>query len=257
MSEKPSKGFVLLDKSGLLELILPWVYKMKGVEIIDNKAHKDNFLHSLKVLDNVASKSSNLWLRWTALLHDIGKPIVKKFDHEHGWTFHGHEVVGSKMIPEIFRKLKLPMGPQMKYVQKLIELHLRPMALVDDEVTDSAIRRLLFDAGDDIDDLMLLCEADVTSKNDEKVKIYLNNFKLVRKKFEEIEEKDRIRNFKPPIDGNTIMEVFGIPPCKEIGIIKNTIKNAILDGKIKNDYEEAYKLMIEKGKELGLTPVNN
>lgn len=255
MSEKPSKGFVLLDKCGLLELILPWVYKMKGVEIIENKAHKDNFLHSLKVLDNIASKSDNLWLRWTALLHDVGKPIVKKFDPEHGWTFHGHEVIGAKMIPEIFRKLKLPMGTQMKYVQKLIELHLRPMALVDDEVTDSAVRRLLFDAGDDIEDLMLLCEGDVTSRNDEKVKMYLNNFKLVRRKFEEIEEKDRIRNFKPPIDGNTIMEVFGIPPCKEIGIIKNTIKNAILDGKIKNDYEEAYKLMLEKGKELGLTPV--
>jgi len=255
MSNKPSKGFILLDKTGLLEIILPWIHNLKGVAIIDNKAHKDNFLHSLKVLDNISNKSDNLWLRWTALLHDVGKPIVKKFDPEHGWTFHGHEIVGSKLIPEIFRTLKLPMGQQMKYIQKLIELHLRPMALVENEVTDSAVRRLIFDAGEDLEDLMLLCEADVTSKNDEKVKRYLNNFKLVRKKFIEIEEKDKIRNFKPPIDGNTIMEVFGIPPCKEIGIIKNTIKNAILDGIIKNDYDEAYKLMLEKGKELGLKPV--
>jgi len=256
MSIKPSNGFILLDKTGLLEIILPWIHKMKGVEIIDNKAHKDNFLHSLKVLDNISSKTDNIWLRWAALLHDVGKPIVKKFDPTHGWTFHGHEIAGSKLIPEIFNKLRLPTGPQMKYVQKLIELHLRPMALVDDEVTDSAIRRLLFDAGDDIEDLMLLCEADVTSKNDQKVKMYLNNFKLVRRKFIEIEEKDRIRNFKPPIDGNTIMKVFGIPPCKEIGIIKNAIKNAILDGIIRNDYNEAFQLMLEKGKELGLTPIN-
>lgn len=252
LSPRPSDGFKLLLDTGLLELIFPTMVKLKGVEFVNGKGHKDNFYHTLQVLDNVAEKSDNLWLRWAAIMHDIAKPPTKRFEPEHGWTFHGHEDLGARMTPKIFKNLGLPLNESMKYVQKLVRLHLRPIALVKEEITDSAIRRLIFDAGDDLEDLMTLCNADITSKNEAKVKRYLRNFELVQIKIKEVEEKDRVRNFQPPISGELIMETFQLKPCREIGDIKNAIKDAILDGEIENDYEQAYALMLSLGEKLGL-----
>jgi poly(A) polymerase len=255
LAVKPSAGFDLLYKAGLLQIIFPQMVELAGAEYIDGHGHKDNFCHTLQVLDNVAQYSTDLWLRWAAILHDIAKPVTKRFEEGHGWTFHGHEVVGGRMVPKIFTQLKLPQDERMRFVRKLVELHLRPIGLTKENITDSAIRRLLFDAGEDLETLMILCEADITSKNKQKVKKYLENFRMVRQRCREVEEKDQIRNWQPPVDGAEIMELFALQPSKPVGVLKNALKDAILDGIIPNTREAACAFLLEKAREMGLKQV--
>lgn len=256
LSEKPSVGLNLLYTSGLLHIIFPKLVDLAGAEYIDGHGHKDNFHHTLQVVDNLATQTNDLWLRWAALLHDIGKPATKKFEQGHGWTFHNHEVIGARMVPKIFTHFRLPLNEKMRMVKKLVEMHLRPIGLTQENITDSAIRRLLFDAGEDIDSLMMLCRADITSKNKMKVKRYLINFDYVERRLKEVEENDRIRNWQPPITGEIIMKIFGLKPGREVGVLKNAIREAILDGEIPNNYDAAYDMLVKKAEEMNLKPVS-